>query len=301
LTSDAVRIAAHAKINLFLRVLSREAGGYHGIETVFSLLELADELTVQRTGGAVALEVEGADTGPAEDNLATRAAQAVLAATGGRFGVRIHLRKHIPVQAGLGGGSSDAAATLHAVNTLAGGVVPRHELLQFAAKLGADVPFFASGSPMALGWNHGERLFRIPGPPAAPTLLVIPDIRVSTARAYSLLDRGQGAPDPRGSVVLDAEAFASWGGIGRLGGNDLESVMWAEAPETRAIFERVAETRPLLARMSGSGSAIVGIYRSEEELEQAATVIGTGGQGLVRTRTRSTPAPGPVARAATEP
>ena len=118
--TDAVRVAAHAKVNLFLRILARESGGFHQIETAFALLELADELEVRRTGAGVTLEVEGADVGPDDQNLAVRGAQAVLAATGNRFGVAIKLTKRIPVRAGLGGGSSDAAAALHAVNALTG-------------------------------------------------------------------------------------------------------------------------------------------------------------------------------------
>src|SRR2546423_14203481 len=116
---DAVRVAAHAKINLFLRILARESSGFHQIETAFALLELADELVVRRTDSGVTLEVDGPDLGPSDENLAVRAANMVLNATGNRFGVAIKLTKRIPVRAGLGGGSSDGAAALHAVNALA--------------------------------------------------------------------------------------------------------------------------------------------------------------------------------------
>ncbi|MGH9261849.1 MAG: 4-(cytidine 5'-diphospho)-2-C-methyl-D-erythritol kinase, partial [Acidimicrobiales bacterium] len=115
---DHIRVAAPAKLNLFLRVLARESGGHHQIETAFTLIELADTLELERTPGGVTLEVEagGPEIGPPAENLAVRAAQAVLGATGNRFGVAIRLTKRIPVRAGLGGGSSDAAAALHAVN-----------------------------------------------------------------------------------------------------------------------------------------------------------------------------------------
>jgi len=162
MVTDRITVRAHAKANLFLRVLARETTGFHSIETLFTLLELHDDLTVERTAGGIDLTVTGADTGPAEQNLAYRAAALVLEATGNKFGVRIHLAKSIPVRAGLGGGSSDGAATLHAVNRLADGAIPRHEILQLASKLGSDVPFLASGAPLALGWGRGERLFRLP-------------------------------------------------------------------------------------------------------------------------------------------
>src|SRR5881296_437433 len=188
--TDAVRIAAHAKINLFLRILARESSGFHQIETAFALLELADELHVRRTDSGVTLEVNGPDLGPADENLAVRAARAVLDTTGHRFGVAIELTKRIPVRAGLGGGSSDAAAALHAVNALAGGLVPRHELLHFAARLGADVAFFAGGAPAALAWGRGERLFRLTPPPAAPALVAVPppSLAVATPDAYRWWD-----------------------------------------------------------------------------------------------------------------
>ena len=148
--------SAPAKLNLFLRVLGRETDGYHGVETLFCLVDLADEVRAERREGAgVTIEVEGAEVGPPEQNLALRAAALVLGATGNRFGVHLGLVKRIPVQAGLGGGSTDAAAALVAVNRLAGNAIPRHELLQLAARLGSDVPFFLSGALLALGWGRG--------------------------------------------------------------------------------------------------------------------------------------------------
>ncbi len=293
--SDTVRISAHAKTNLFLRVFSRDASGFHGIETAFTLLELADEMVVERTAleGKVELSVDGEDAGPTEENLAYRAAHAVLHATANRFGVRIHLKKIIPVRAGLGGGSSDAAAALHAVNSIADHAVPRTEILQFAARLGSDVPFFACGVPMALGWNRGERLFRIAGPPEAPVLLALPSIGISTAHAYELLDAVRHEQVARGSVVLDHDAFRQWGGIGRLGGNDFESVVFGKEPELKDLFERLAQTRPLLLRLAGSGSAIIAVYKSDRERDDAAMTIGTSGQRLIKTRTRSRPASAP--------
>src|SRR6266487_954958 len=214
--SDTLRVLAHAKINLFLRILAREASGFHQIETAFALLELADELAVRRggSGGGVTLEVEGPDLGPSDENLAVRAARMVLDATGNRFGVAIKLTKRIPVRAGLGGGSSDGAAALHAVNGLAGNAVPRHELHHFAARLGADVAFFASGAALALAWGRGERQFRMPAPPSLPALVAIPPVQVATPDAYAWWDEHNRSPSPassaRGPVTLDADALATW-------------------------------------------------------------------------------------------
>ena len=289
----AVRVAAHAKINLFLRILSRETSGYHQIETAFALLELADDLEARRIESGVALNVEGADLGPVDENLAVRAARAVLEATGNRFGVALRLTKRIPVRAGLGGGSSDAAAALHAVNALAGNAVPRHELLHLAARLGADVAFCASGAPLALGWGRGERLFRLPAPSAAPALIAVPAIPVATPDAYRWWDEANPAPSPRGPVALDAEALATWGSIGRLGGNDFESPVFAKHPELRALYERLAGTGPVWVRLCGSGSAVAAVYKKESERNDAAVRLGERQQQLIRTATRADVAPAP--------
>jgi 4-diphosphocytidyl-2-C-methyl-D-erythritol kinase len=289
----AVRVAAHAKINLFLRILSRETSGYHQIETAFALLELADDLEARRIESGVALNVEGADLGPVDENLAVRAARAVLEATGNRFGVALRLTKRIPVRAGLGGGSSDAAAALHAVNALAGNAVPRHELLHLAARLGADVAFCASGAPLALAWGRGERLFRLSAPSAAPALIAVPAIPVATPDAYRWWDEANPAPSPRGPVALDAEALATWGSIGRLGGNDFESPVFAKHPELRALYERLAGTGPVWVRLCGSGSAVAAVYKKESERNDAAVRLGERQQQLIRTATRADVAPAP--------
>lgn len=295
MTADRVRIAAHAKANLFLRVLAREASGYHSLETLFTLLELADELSVERTAGGIELLVDGADTGPVEENLAYRAAKLVLAATGERFGVRIHLRKHIPVRAGLGGGSSGGAAALHAVNRLTGDPVPRHEILQFAARLGSDVPFFASGAPFALAWGRGERLFRLPPPASAPALVALPPFGLGTEEVYQRLDASRPQDLQRGAVALDADALASWGSIGRLGGNDFESVVFGKEPQLKGLFERMAQTGPILVRMSGSGSALIAVYRNEQQRDGAVLELGERDYRLIKTATRAHAAPGPEA------
>ena len=293
--ADRVRVAAHAKVNVFLRILAREADGYHQIETAFALLELSDELVASRTagGGGVELAVDGPDLGPPEENLAVRAARAVLQATGDRFGVRIELTKRIPVRAGLGGGSSDGAAALHAVNALAGGAVPRHELLHFAARLGADVPFFASGAALALGWGRGQRLYRLAPPPAAPVLVAVPPVAVSTPDAYRWWDETRVDAESRGPVVLDAEALGNWGSLGRLAGNDFELPVFGRHGEIRSLFERLAGTRPLWVRLCGSGSAVAAVYRNERDRDDAVEQVGRKGQSLVPTSTRAQPAPGP--------
>ena len=272
---SAVEVRAHAKINLLLRVLAREDDGYHGLETIFALLNLHDTVIADRTDSReVVLTVDGADTGPSMQNTAFRAATLVLDAIGHPFGVRLHLAKHIPVRAGLGGGSSDGAAALLAVNQLAGNAVPRHELLQFAARLGSDVAFFVAQAPLALGWGHGERLLRLPSLPAAPALLVTPPVGVSTAEAYGWVSAARKHDGRRGALALDLDALSSWGSIGRMAGNDFESVVFARLPVVRTAFEALCTTHPLVCRMTGSGSTLFAIYRSVRERDDAAMMLG---------------------------
>ena len=274
-TPAAVAVAAHAKVNPLLRVLAREAVGFHGLETVFCLLDLADTLVARRSDGAeISLEVTGEDVGPVQENLAVRAASTVLESIGHPFGVHLTLDKKIPVRAGLGGGSSDAAAALAAVNRLAGDAVPRHELLQFAARLGSDVPFFLSGAPLALAWGHGERLLRLPPLPKAPALLLTPPADVATPDAYQWIDSARAGVGRRGAVALDLEVLGSWGNLARLSGNDFESVVFGQLPEIRQAFEALAGTRPLLCRMSGSGSTLFAAYRSVRDRDDAGVQLG---------------------------
>ncbi len=293
MTSAAV--PCHAKLNLFLRVLAREADGYHGIETLFCRIDLADRLVAERRDErGVTIDVAGADVGPPEENLAVRAAQLVLEATGRRFGVHLRLEKRIPVRAGLGGGSSDAAGALALVNRLAGDAVPRHELLQFAARLGSDVPFFFSAAPLALAWSRGERLLRLPPLPAAPALLLSPPVAVSTAEAYGWVDEARQAAGRRGAVALDLDALAGWGDIGRMAGNDFESPVFARHPPVRAAFEALVGTRPLVCRMSGSGATLFAVYRSVRDRDDAMMLLGRRHGALTAAATLAAAAPGPA-------
>ena len=293
---DRLQIAAHAKVNLFLRVLAREHSGFHQIETAFLLLELADQIEVRRIDRGVTLAVDGPDLGPWDENLAVRAAKAVLDATGAKFGVEIVLTKKIPTRAGLGGGSTDAAATLHAVNALAGNAVPRHELNHLAARLGSDVAFFAAQVPAALGWGRGERLLALTPPPAAPALVALPrDVAVSTPDAYRWWDQSGVHDGSRGPVVLEPDSLSTWGSVGRLGANDFELPVFGKHPEIRSVYERLAATRPYWVRMSGSGSAVAAVYRNARDRDDAVARLGSKEQTILPTDTRSHPPAGPAA------
>lgn len=265
---------APAKVNLFLRVFGVMGDGFHAVETLLARTSLADELRAERRDSrGVTLEVTGRDTGPAEENLAVRGAQLVLDATGHRFGVHLTLTKRIPLRAGLGGGSSDGAQALLLVNQLAGNAIPRHELLQLAARLGSDVPFLLSGSSLAVGWHRGERLLRLPSLPPAPGLILVPPVGVGTADAYRWLDAARSQPVRRGAVLLDLDSVGSWGDIARMAGNDFEAPVFAQHAEIRTAFEKLVGTGPMLCRMSGSGSALFAIYRTARDRDDGLAML----------------------------
>ncbi|MGQ0704013.1 MAG: 4-(cytidine 5'-diphospho)-2-C-methyl-D-erythritol kinase, partial [Gemmatimonadales bacterium] len=250
--SEALTRPAHAKVNLLLRILAREADGYHSLETLFARLELADTVTARRSeGNGVTLTVSGGETGPAVENLAVRAAEAVLGSLRARFAVELTIEKRIPVGAGLGGGSADAAAALLLVHQLAGNAGPRSELFQIAARLGADVPYCLSEAPLALGWDRGERMIALPALPSAPVLLISPPIAISTTEAYRWIDEARVGEARRGALVLEPGSLRSWSDVARMAGNDFESVVFAKHPPVREAFEALARTGPLLCRMTG--------------------------------------------------
>lgn len=253
-----MNVLAHAKLNLFLRVVGRRADGFHELETLFQSIDLADELTfapgreLTLTGGS-----EAAPPGP--ENLVLRAAAALREATGCPHGAAIHLEKRVPVGAGLGGGSSDAAATLRALNRLWDLRLPRERLLEIAARLGSDVPFALRGGT-AVGRGRGELLEPLPTP-ALWLALARPSFGVPTPQAYRLF-RPAPAAAPLGSF-LAALASGEPERIAPLLRNDLEAGVFSQWPELTALRERLLAAGALGARMTGSGSVLFGVAQDE--------------------------------------
>lgn len=260
-------MAAQAKINLRLKVLALGESGYHSIETVFQRLDLADRVTVSVSdGGGVELDVSGDDSlvmasGPAEQNLALLAAKSYLERADWHPRVAIRVEKVIPVGAGLGGGSADAAAVLRALNDLAPAPLPAAELLSLAASLGSDVPFLVGPHAMAVGWGRGERLMSLPPLPPRPVVLAIPPVHISTRDAYGWLGRARGeAPAPPN---MPGDAFASWEDAAGHAQNDFSEAVAQRHPVIRKIRESLLERGARIAMLTGSGSAVFGIFDSE--------------------------------------
>ena len=271
--SGAVFVEAPAKVNLVLRVGARRADGYHNVDTLFAAVGLRDRLWVERTAGGITVEVTGADLGDPRDNLVYKAARAYLAARGGRGGVAIRLEKRIPIGGGLGGGSSDAAATLRCLDELFARPAGLPALVEVAGSLGSDVPFFLSSSPLALGSGRGDRLTPLPVLPSLPLLLVGSSQGVGTAWAYNLLARGReegGAGVPtRPPRPLTAARCSDWETIVTLAHNDFEAPVFAARPDLCEAMQSLRASTPLLALMSGSGSTLFGVYRNRAAAERA--------------------------------
>lgn len=263
-----VRIAAPAKVNLRLEILAREEGGYHGLETVFCAVSLADELVVEEAEPGVALEVGGGvEVGPADDNLVVRAARRFYAELGREPAVRLRLQKRIPSAAGLGGGSSDAAATLRALNALHGDPLERATLLQCAIELGADVPFFLCGSPLALAWSRGERLLALPPLPPRPVLIAHPGEPIPTAGAFREIAARRGGEYRPRAHALDAAQLASWEAVAALAGNDFQPLATERVPRVGAGLEALRRGGARIALLAGSGSSIFGVFAPGAELD----------------------------------
>jgi hypothetical protein len=284
--ADAVRIAAHAKVNLFLRILARETSGFHQIETAFALLELSDELVVRRTprGVTIAVAPGAPDLGDPDENLAARAARAVLEATGQRFGVAIELTKRIPVRAGLGGGSSDAAAALHG-RALAGCRPPRRAGADGRA-IGSDASLRAA---LALGWGRGERIPQLDR------------ARHRTRRAGDRRSRrtptggGTNECDQRhGGRGADAPALATWEASAAWAGT-ISSCRSSGTIPPCVRCSSGSWRRILIGYVCAVPAAHGAVYSTGRLRDDAAMQLGSQHQQLVKTSTRARVAPGPEA------
>lgn len=262
MTGPAASIVAQAKLNLHLKVLSREESGFHSIETIFHRIDLGDEISLRVTDGDRSIDVKGADAGAAESNLAFRAAAAYAARAGWPRGFRIELNKRIPVGAGMGGGSADAAAVLRLLDSLASKPMGSHALMHIAASLGADVPFLASSAVMALAWGRGDRVLALAPLPRQDVILMTPDFAVSTADAYSWLDddrRGRAVAPAEASSLMDFARFSGWRGIADFAQNDFEAVVVRRHPALAAMLAELRTSRAIFSGMTGSGSTIFGV------------------------------------------
>jgi 4-diphosphocytidyl-2-C-methyl-D-erythritol kinase len=258
--------AAPAKINLFLHVVGRRADGYHLLQTVFRFLDFGDTLRFAPRDDGEVLSVRPLPGVPADADLTVRAARLLRDAAGIREGVGIALEKRIPLGGGLGGGSSDAATTLLALNRLWGCGFTSRQLQELGLRLGADVPIFIHGRS-AFAEGVGERFADVDLPPAW-YLVTMPDAAVPTAEIFR-------APD----LVRDTAAIRAADWRPGFGGNDLEAVACRLYPEVAAHLAWLRQRAP--ARMSGSGACCFAEFESEAAAREALAALPAHMRGLV--------------------
>ncbi|MBP7627453.1 MAG: 4-(cytidine 5'-diphospho)-2-C-methyl-D-erythritol kinase [Zoogloea sp.] len=254
-------VPAPAKINLFLHIVGRRPDGYHLLQTAFRMLDWGDEITLQRRDDGLILRTSDVPGVPAESDLVVRAARALQAASGSRFGADIGVLKRIPMGGGLGGGSSDAASVLLALNRLWGCGLSRQALQDLGLKLGADVPFFIFGET-AFAEGVGEALRPLAVPPAW-YVVVAPPVSVPTAEIFSAKE-----------LTRDTEILIMQGFAAHKTRNDMQAVVCVKYPEVAESLEWLSQYGD--ARMSGSGACLFAPFDTEGQARQVAASVPSG-------------------------
>jgi 4-diphosphocytidyl-2-C-methyl-D-erythritol kinase len=274
-----------AKVNLALEVLGKRADGYHEISTVLQAIDLFDRLIMEDAEDLSLVTTDPAL--PVDDaNLVIRAARALGAAAGVRRGARIALDKRIPVAAGLGGGSSDAAATLVALNRLWGLRWSVGRLTELAVGLGMDVPFFL-GRGRALGTGRGERLEPLPADGGYALVLANPNFPLSTRESYARVPAGWQAEAKGTRAVMAALRIRSAAELGTALTNHLENVVAPAVPAIGQMKAALLAAGALGAAMSGSGPTVFGVARSLDHARQIRRRVNRAGWSCWAVRTLS--------------
>ena len=270
--ASSLTVQAFAKINLDLQVIGLRPDGYHELRTTFQSIALADRLTFTVTRGPFYIECDDPAVPTDQTNLIWKAAVQVLAMARRRdppFGVAVRVEKNIPMQAGLGGGSSDGAAALRALCKL-WKVKPTPEQLQHAAaRLGADVPYFLEGGT-ALGFHRGDVLFPLDDIPKAWVVIVVPDFGVSTKDAFDWWDQEVHLKvDTTGATIAPAGSVVS--AFRRTNAsNDLQKVVAKRHPIVGKLVRTLNKAGASHASLSGSGSAVFGLFSTQSAAQAAA-------------------------------
>lgn len=276
-------LKSFAKINWTLDVLYRRDDGYHELRTIYQTVSLHDEVSLSETAGSIEVVCDDERVPCDETNLAYRAAMRLRELAGSNRGVRIEIRKRIPVAAGLGGGSSNAAVTLLGLSKLWGVEIGEPALFGIAAGLGSDVPFFLVGGT-ALGIGRGEEVYPMQQCSWEHILLVNPGFSVSTADAYAGLSR---LTRQKGANIIPFTFFAAKG-IRELPHevrNDLEEAILPVHPEIAEVKRSLLEAGARHALMSGSGATVFGVFDNSETLERAIVALRANGYWAEGVRT----------------
>lgn len=266
---NQMKIKAMAKVNLGLDVLRRRENGYHDVKMVMQTVDLYDELTVTKEEGEEIRITSNIGELPLnEDNLIYKAASLIFDKAGKRYGVSIHLNKNIPIAAGMAGGSTDAAATLLALNALFGLGYTKEELAEIGVKIGADVPYCIYGGT-CLSEGIGEILTKLPDAPDCYIVIAKPPIGVSTKYVYENLHIETVTDHPDMDGMVEAIRKGSLRGVTDKMGNVLETVTVKKYPEIATMKQCLLDNGAENALMSGSGPTVFGIFTEKETADKA--------------------------------
>jgi 4-diphosphocytidyl-2-C-methyl-D-erythritol kinase len=266
---ESITLSAPAKVNLMLKVLGRRADGYHDILTLFERISLSDTVTITKTRGGIDIVSDRPITARPEDNIAYKAAAAALGYAGSDKGVKIEIKKRIPIAAGLGGGSSDAAAVLSGINRLFSLNMDNRALRRLGAGLGADVPFFLLGRPFALGRGIGERLRVVMPRFKLWHLIIYPGFKVATKGVYEAFDSLKPKCLTMKNTGVRINSLKHWGDMEPLLCNDLEEIAAGRIPVIGKIIKCLASSLGKKAIVSGSGPSVFCLYRTGKEARKA--------------------------------
>jgi 4-diphosphocytidyl-2-C-methyl-D-erythritol kinase len=270
-----LRFRTFAKLNLFLEILGKRQDGYHDIRSLMVNVDLADTLEFRKTHSDLTLNCDSGDVPLGHDNLCLAAARVLKDHTNCREGVEITLEKAIPVAAGLGGGSSDAACTLVGVNKLWGLGLTEQELLTLAEKIGSDVPFFVRGGAQLVE-GRGERLSPVDGFPEMWFVLVTPSVRIGSGWAYSMAKIGLTTAGCKSKIMIPGAGLDA-ASIGKTLRNDLESGVIEAYPVVRKLKAALISRGALGSLMSGSGPTVFGVARGRTSATAIASSISRAG------------------------
>ena len=281
----SVSLPAFAKINLDLRVLGTRPDGFHDLKTIFQSLALFDNVTVSTRRGPLAVTCDEPDIPTDRRNLVWKAASLLHHAVTGKSsaprGIAIDLRKRVPSEAGLGGGSSDAAMTLLALNALWKLDLDLATLTRIGARLGADVPYFLVGGT-ALGLGRGDDIYPLADMPSVHVVILRPGFGVATADAYRWFDEEARRPSKEPSPRPIPPGWPAWSSTLR---NDLEAPVVRHHPAIGRIRQSLLDAGARFAAMSGSGSAVFGLFERAEAARRTANDLARPGWLSLHTRT----------------
>ncbi len=264
-----MKVRAYAKINLGLHVLGKRSDGYHNIETVFRLIDLYDDLEMVQNDQGTHFSCNWPELTDDNTNLCLRAAHLLRDLTGCHMGVEMRLTKRIPIGAGLGGGSSDAAATLKGLTKLWSLDISPEELQTISESLGSDVPFFFTGQT-AHATGRGEILESFVLPLPYSILVATPPVHVSTSWAYSSLRLVENVKRPKLKELLSG-SIRDIGALRKGLTNDFEETVFLQYPGIQKLKERILSGGAELALMSGSGSSVFGFFSTAEQARGLAS------------------------------